>query len=65
MCNCTMMVLVLGWIIVYAIGGLRKRERARAKLRTSSFAHLCVPKVYFDFAICPFSLHVIVVVEHI
>ena len=44
---------------------LRKRERARAKLRTSSFAHLCVPKVYFDFAICPFSLYVIVGVEHI
>ena len=46
-------------------GGLRKRERARAKLKTSSFAYLYVPKDYFDFAICPFSLHVIVGVEHI
>ena len=66
-CGCTTMVSVLSWMIVCAIGSvcLRKREKARAKLKTSSFAHLYMPKVYFDFTICPFSLHVIVVVEHI
>ena len=37
------------WMIICVFGGvyLRKRERARAKLRTLSFAHFCVPKDYF------------------
>jgi len=38
---------------------------ALPKLRTSSFAYLYVPKVYFDFAICLFNLYVIVGVEYI
>ena len=64
-CGCTTMVSVLGWMIVCAIGGLRKKERARAKSRTSSFAHLYMPKDYFDFAIYPLNLYVIVGIEYI
>jgi len=59
------MVLVFGWIIVYTIGSLKKKKRIKAKLKILFFAYFYMLKVYFDFAIYPFNLYIIVVIEYI
>ena len=63
--NCIIIVLIFSWIIIYIISSLKKRKKAKAKLKTSSFAHLYIPKVYFNFTIYRFNLHIIIIIKHI
>ena len=65
--NCITIILVFSWIIIYIISSiyLKKEKKAKVKLKISFFAHFCILKVYFNFAIYLFNLYIIVIVKYI
>jgi len=58
--NCIIIGLVFGWIIVYTISNiyLKKRKKAKAKLRILFFVYFYILKVYFNFAIYLFRFSI-------
>jgi len=65
--NCTTIILIFSWIIIYIINNiyLKKIKKIKAKLKTLSFIYFYILKVYFNFTICLFNLYIIIIIKYI